>query len=127
MRSALVHIAVSYAVATCVAVTAICLWTLSLETIAAGLLVPVALIPAIAGFAIASCTSRTSGTPHVLYVILASPVPLFLLWTTLFPSEGARRDGADQWALAFFIPMVAAAVGGYLVLALAESKKGHRP
>jgi hypothetical protein len=116
----------AYAVATCVAAAAIVVWTQDAETIGAGLLVPMMLIPAITGYAVFSGSSRLRQWRHVAYLALGLPMPLYLLSIVLFPSQGASSDGAEQWALAFFVPLVAASISGYAVVVWRDARKSSR-
>ena len=78
---------------------------------------PVALatLPAIVGYVICSSISRSRARPHYVFWLVFLPVPLILLHTAFFPSQGASGDGAHLLALELAIPIVVAGVAVYLV------------
>ena len=118
MRSMILAAVVAYIAATFAAVATILLWTHSLEAIAVGLLDPIFVLPGLIAYVLASAFPRTGAWRTPLYWVFVLPWPLFCFFVALFPSPGARADGADQWALAFAIPAVASCVVCYLVLSL---------
>ncbi len=111
-----IAVAAAYTAATCAAALAILLWTQDFETLGAGLLVPLFAAPAIGGYALSAAGPRFRRWRRLVYLALVLPVPLYLLWIALCPSEAARMDAADQWALAFLIPLIAAGMAGFLTL-----------
>jgi hypothetical protein len=116
VRSLTLAAAAGYVAATIAAVVTILLWTQNLETIAVGFLDPVFMLPGLIAYVVASAIRRCNNWRTPLYWVLVTPWPLFCFSVALFPSPGARADGADQLALAFAIPAVASCVVCYLVL-----------
>src|SRR5688500_5374690 len=106
-------IIVPYAAATCAAFVVILSWTQDAETIGIGLLAPLLAVPAIVGHVVTSICTTSRRWRRALYWILATPMPLYLLSVALFPSEAARSDASDQWAVAFLLPLLAAGIVGY--------------
>lgn len=116
MRSPVLAAVAGYVAATIAAVATILLWTHNLETIAVGLLDPIAVLPGLVAYVVASAIPRCADWRTLLYWVLVSPWPLYCLSVALFPSPGVKADGADQWALAFAIPAAASCVVCYFVL-----------
>lgn len=122
--SAVFSIALAYAVATCVSVAVLSLWMLDweLETAGVGLLLATAVLPAIACSVVVSRAARLRHLRVVAFLTLGLPMPLYLLSIVLFSSEQARTEAADQWALAFLIPLTAASVAAYATIVWRERK-----
>lgn len=108
-------IACLYAIATVASVVATLLHTRLVEAIGIGVLVPLFVLPAIAVYVFLTAAHFSARIRHASYWLLFLPVPLMMLPVMLFPSEGARSDGADQMALIFMIPTLSA--GGMAFLA----------
>ena len=109
-------VAAAYTAATCAAVIVILLWTQALETLAAGLLIPMFVIPALTGHAFVSAWSRFNSWRRAVYLALLLPILVFLLWEAVMPSQGARNDASDQCALAILLPLAAAGIVGLVTL-----------
>ncbi len=131
MKALVLKTAAASAAASLAGGVSIFLWTRSLEVVGLGLLFALFTTPAILACAISSVFSRTRKWRHVIYAGFVLPLPGFLLAVAMFPSEGQVSDGADDWALAYFITLVVAGIVGYGFLEWKHLKTmgrtAHRP
>ena len=116
MRTVIKAAVAGYVVATIAAVAAILFWSYDIETIGAGLLVPIFILPGLIAYSVATVFPRFRDWRSPSYWLLAAPFPLYCFAVALFASPHARADGADEWALAFAIPALAACVACYSVM-----------
>lgn len=114
IKSVIKNLAVMYGAATIASVFAILVPHWDLETIGAGLLIPLFALPAIVCYVLLVHGGYKKSTCGFVYWILLLPLPLYWLYFSFFPSPGARGDGAEHMAFIMAVCILAAGVAAYL-------------